>query len=120
MKRHLTACLFAALCAGSFAACADEPGLLGVRVPVGSGTVTASAPYVISEVFEDGPAYAAGVRPDDVILEIDGTPIAGMRYQDVYERYLIGKVGTRVTLTVMRDGKRLAMTMIRIRASVKQ
>ncbi|MCD6156282.1 MAG: S41 family peptidase, partial [Candidatus Atribacteria bacterium] len=50
------------------------------------------------------PAYVAGVRAGDVILEIDGEPTAGMALGDAVKK-LRGPRGTKVTLTIEREGK---------------
>lgn len=116
MNRFIVMMFVVASLAGLGTACGTEPGLLGIRVPTGEGTIKPDAPYVITEVFEEGPAYRAGIRPDDVIIEINNTRIAGMRYQNVYDHFLLGPAGSTVTLTVERGGARLAFTMVRVRA----
>jgi S1-C subfamily serine protease len=57
------------------------------------------------------PAQAAGVRAGDVILGVDGRPFetdAGGFVRYVQSNYLIGD---KVTLNVLRDGKRLDLPM---------
>jgi C-terminal processing protease CtpA/Prc len=49
----------------------------------------------------EGPARRAGLRVDDRIVAIDGTPVAGRPAAQVV-RELRGSVGTRVRLTVER------------------
>ncbi|MEX2185575.1 MAG: S41 family peptidase [Pirellulales bacterium] len=51
----------------------------------------------------DGPADKAGIKSRDVILEIDGVSTAGFRVQDAAD-HIKGPAGTRVVLTVRREG----------------
>ena len=59
---------------------------------------------VIVQPFEDQPAAKAGILPDDVILEVDGTRIQGM---DIYQAIsrIRGPAGTKVRLLVQRLGE---------------
>jgi len=52
-----------------------------------------------------GPAYRAGVRSYDRILEVDGEPTAGKKLKDIVEG-LRGKPGTPVEITVTRPGSK--------------
>ena len=58
---------------------------------------------IIVEPFEGGPADTAGVRPDDVVLQVDDTPIENM---SIYEAIalILGPAGTEVQLTIFREG----------------
>lgn len=49
-----------------------------------------------------GAAAIAGLRPDDVILTINGESVRAMPYQEIVER-LRGPVGSSVQLGVFRD-----------------
>ena len=67
----------------------------------------------IVEPFEDGPADAAGLRPDDIVLQVDDTPIEDM---SIYEAIslILGPAGTEVRLTILRDGQEpFEVTVIR-------
>jgi len=59
----------------------------------------------VSEVMEDGPAAAAGLREDDVIVAWNGAPLesAAQLRRMVTET----PAGRDVTLTVVREGKRI-------------
>jgi carboxyl-terminal processing protease len=61
-------------------------------------------------VFEDGPAYAAGLRINDVIIAVDGKKVGGMP-TDAVVLLIKGKEGTFVTLTVAKKGKQQPVTM---------
>ncbi|MDX2064441.1 MAG: S41 family peptidase [Fimbriimonadaceae bacterium] len=54
-------------------------------------------------VFEDGPAYASGIRANDVIIEVDGKKVGGLPTDAIVTR-IKGKEGTPVRLTIMRTG----------------
>lgn len=53
----------------------------------------------------EGPAFAAGLAPGDVIFAIDEEPLAGLTMREIVEK-LRGPVGSRVKLDVVRDGER--------------
>jgi carboxyl-terminal processing protease len=57
----------------------------------------------VVDVPADGPAARAGLLPGDVIVAIEGAPLAGLSAAAVHAR-LRGEVGSKVHLTVLRDG----------------
>ena len=59
---------------------------------------------VIADPFPDHPAFKAGLRPDDIILEVDGQPVENL---SLYESVLLirGPAGTEVVLTIFREGE---------------
>ena len=67
----------------------------------------------------DGPADKAGIEQDDLITAIDGTSTKGMSLAAASGR-LRGKEGTRVTLTVSREGAGLAGPIAITRAKIHQ
>jgi serine protease Do len=54
------------------------------------------------------PAAKAGIQPGDIIVEADGHPITSNRSLIDYISYL--PVGSKIDLTVIRDGKRRTLT----------
>lgn len=58
---------------------------------------------VVRNLIGRGPAERAGLKPGDVLLAIDGEPVAALPEPDVRDR-LRGPTGTMVSLTVERDG----------------
>jgi membrane-associated protease RseP (regulator of RpoE activity) len=59
----------------------------------------------VTEVPASGPSARAGLRAGDVILAIDGKPVAGLTSREV-QRLLTGEVGSTVELEIERDGRR--------------
>lgn len=55
-----------------------------------------------NKVFETGPAYAAGMRDDDVITGVDGKAVAGKKLEDIVSN-IKGKEGTTVHLQIVRE-----------------
>ena len=62
----------------------------------------------VVEVMEGSPAHKAGLRPEDLILEVDGLPV-----EDVgdLQRLMAGEViGKSVSVRVFRDGEMVTVT----------
>lgn len=70
----------------------------------------------VAAVFEDGPAFAAGLRKNDVITGVEGKSVSGMNIDDIVGK-IKGPEGTMVRLTVVREGsaKPLAISIRRAR-----
>jgi S1-C subfamily serine protease len=56
----------------------------------------------VAEVVEKSPAAISGLRPGDVILAIDGTPLRDA--QSLQKRLFADAIGSRVEITVLRNG----------------
>ncbi len=69
---------------------------------------------IVIEVIPGGPAERVGMQPGDRILQVDETPIAGVRFpQDSMVRRMKGPTGTNVTVTVSREGETIPFEMSR-------
>lgn len=84
----------------------------------GIGTLlqnTAEGEIGIVRVFPGSPAEAAGLHVGDVIVAVDGDAVSGADGRSYLEavRRMRGGEGTRVTLTVRRDGERMAIPVTR-------
>jgi len=89
-------------------------GYLGIVVPNGDMRVSEKRPYLVTGVYEDSAAYKAGIRPDDIIIQINGVDLKGMKQRRVHQQFLLGKPGSKVTLTIKRKDKETKMTKINI------
>jgi S1-C subfamily serine protease len=63
----------------------------------------------VVQLLGSSPAAAAGVRPGDLIVELDGTPVEGV---GDLQRLLVGElVGRRISLRVARNGHLLDLPL---------
>jgi serine protease Do len=64
----------------------------------------------VVQVVEGGPADRAGMRPEDLIVEIDGTPIEGM---DELQRVVVSElIGRAVPARVVREGRERELELV--------
>ena len=91
-----------------------EFGGLGIEVGMEDGFVKVISP------IDDTPAQAAGVKAGDLIIRLDETPVKGMNLNDAV-KMMRGKPGTKITLTIVREGeqKPLRLTITRDIIKVK-
>jgi S1-C subfamily serine protease len=83
----------------------DRPLPPAVRAKVGRP----SGVEVIG-VDPDGPAASAGVRPEDLIVAVDGRPVERM---DDLLRLMVGEaVGVAVTLAIVRAGRPIEIALV--------
>lgn len=85
---------------------------LGVEVLSGEGVIQVLAS------MPDSPAAQAGLKPGDFITHIDGVAIERANLDDSV-RKLRGKPGTRITLTLTREGSEAPMQVELTRARIK-
>ena len=74
-------------------------GGLGIEITLENGILTILSP------IEDTPAYKAGLKPGDKILKIDGETTKNITLLKAVKQ-MRGRPGTKVTLTIMREGFR--------------
>jgi carboxyl-terminal processing protease len=70
---------------------------LGIEITVKDGVLTVVSP------IEDTPAFRAGIQAGDQIQKIDGELTKNLTLMDSVKR-LRGPKGTKVTITIMREG----------------
>jgi serine protease Do len=64
----------------------------------------------VVEVVDGSPAAEAGLRPEDLIVDVDGTPVTGV---NDLQRLMTGEmIGSSVTVAVVREGKALSLRLV--------
>ena len=64
----------------------------------------------IVQVVEGSPAAAAGLRPEDLIVELDGSPVADVG--DIQRLMVVEKIGVAVPVRVLREGRDLVLSLV--------
>jgi serine protease Do len=64
---------------------------------------------VVTRVLEDSAAAKAGVKADDIIVELEGEPVATAN--DLMNRVAMYKPGSKIGIVVLREGKRKTITI---------
>lgn len=83
-------------------------GGIGAQIGNKDGFVTVIAP------LKDSPSMKAGIKTGDFIVSVDGKDIKGMSVDEAVS-LIRGEIGTKVTLSVLREGepKQLEITIVR-------
>jgi carboxyl-terminal processing protease len=85
---------------------------IGIQVDMKDNRLTVVAP------IEGSPAEAAGFRPGDIVLGVDGKSLSGKTLNDTVG-LIRGPRGTTVTLTVLRQGTPDPIEITVVRAEIK-
>lgn len=64
---------------------------------------------IVRDVDQNGPAAAAGIRPEDIIISLDGTPVAN--WNDFIRALFNKRPGDAVRIEVVRNGTRKTFTV---------
>lgn len=75
-----------------------EFGGLGITISIKENILTIISP------IEDTPADKAGLKAGDKIIKIEGEPTTNITLEEAVDK-LRGKPGTKVTITIFREGK---------------
>lgn len=75
-----------------------EFGGLGIEVTMEDGFVKVVAP------IDDTPAAEAGIQPGDLIIRLDDQPVKGLSLNEAVD-IMRGKPGSKLLLTIVRDGE---------------
>ena len=87
-------------------------GGLGIEVGMEDGFVKVISP------IEDTPAFKAGVKPGDLIVKLDETPVKGMTLTDAVKK-MRGKPNTQITLTISRKSETAPIMVTLTRAIIR-
>src|SRR3954453_22503711 len=87
-------------------------GGLGIEVGMEDGFVKVISP------IEDTPAFKAGIKPNDLIVKLDDTPVKGMTLNDAVKR-MRGKPNPQITLTISRKGESAPIIVTLTRSIIK-
>jgi serine protease Do len=70
----------------------------------------------VVEIVEGSPAAHGGVRPEDLIVDLDGVPVEGA---DDLQRLMVGElIGNRVSATIVRGGRTLTLELVPVELEV--
>ena len=72
-------------------------GGLGIEVQMEEGAIKVVSP------IDDTPAAKAGILAGDFIVELDGAPVQGLSLDEAVAK-MRGQVGTKIEITVVREG----------------
>jgi S1-C subfamily serine protease len=64
----------------------------------------------VVQVVEGSPAAAAGLRPEDLIVELDAVPITDVA--DIQRVMVVEKIGVAVPVRVLREGRELVLSLV--------
>jgi serine protease Do len=70
----------------------------------------------VVEVVEGSPAALGGLRPEDLIVDLDGVPVNGV---DDIQRLMAGElIGTTVRVTAVREGRAFPLELVPIELEI--
>jgi len=80
--------------------------IMGMRMLEG---VYPDGQSIVGQITPGSPAERAGIRVRDVLLELNGTPVLGASH---FIKLLGSNGGKPVAITVLRDGKRVELSLV--------
>jgi len=89
-----------------------EFGGLGIEVGMEDGLVKVISP------IEDTPAFKAGIKTGDLIMQLDEKLVKGMSLNDAV-KMMRGKPDTSIKLTILRKGENKPLNFTLVRAIIK-
>jgi S1-C subfamily serine protease len=63
----------------------------------------------VVQVVEGSPAHEAGLRPEDLIVDLDGSPVTGVG--DIQRLMVVEKIGAAVSMRVLREGRDVELAL---------
>ena len=67
---------------------------------------------IIGRIFDDSPAKKAGLKEDDILLQVDGKDISGMSLSSIAD-IVKGDKGTKVKIKILRNKEEKELTITR-------
>lgn len=95
----------------------ETSALSGEYEGIGAFVDTTGEYLSIISPIEGSPAEAAGLKPGDLIIAIDGVDMTGTAPEEARQK-VIGPAGTTVTLSVAREGQEEPLEFIITRAKI--
>ncbi len=106
----ISLCLVLQLSLPTFAQSIDtvDDGIVGLRLD------HTSSNFEVFDVVENSPSAKAGILKGDQVIEVGGVKTANLKFADVINK-VRGKVGSTVKLNIVRAGKPIEFTLVRVR-----
>jgi carboxyl-terminal processing protease len=86
-------------------------GGVGIEVSPDNGVIK------VITAMDGMPAAAAGIKPNDHIVAINGMQVEGHDFNDTIDK-MRGPIGTKVTLSIQREGEKKPFDVVLTRATV--
>lgn len=92
--------------------------LTGEYVGIGAQVTQQDGWLTIISPLEDSPAFRAGLMPDDRVVEVEGKTTQNLPVDECINM-LLGEPGTKVHITIERQGKRFPVEVARERIKTR-
>lgn len=87
-----------------------QEGYVGIGVVVG---INSDNLIEVISAVEDGPAFNMGIMPGDILKAVDGVEYDGNGMTEAVNAIRIGKEGTTVDLTILRNDEEISVSIER-------
>lgn len=84
----------------------------GSFVGIGVSFIAIDDGGLVLDVYKDTPAYNAGIKAGDVLIESNGASLTGLNSTEIKEK-VVGEENSQVRIKVLRDNKELIFNMVR-------
>ena len=85
---------------------------------IGAWVNTSGKYLVITSPMSDSPAEKAGIKPGDIVIGIDNEDMTGVN-PTIVLRHILGPAGTKVLLTILREGENSPIDIEVTRAAIE-